>query len=175
MSDITIENKKLYDLIEMKDGLVKIGRKISSELETLEFKIKKYQDKEKVITAKTEPKDLMTRGEIIRLELDRAMKEFEKIAEEIQKTKLEAVPKNIKDEHFALMKKREEMERERNKIALKIQKIKDKLVPILKKEITPFLQEYEDTESVELKEGKILVKTFNYLENWKKAFKNKKR
>jgi predicted nucleic acid-binding Zn-ribbon protein len=172
---IELTNERLYKLIETKDELVKSGRKLSSELETIEFKIKKFQDKEKVITGKTEPKDLMTKGEIIRLELERAMKSFDEIAAQIQEAKLQAIPAQMKADHLALMKKREELETERNKIALKIQKIKDKLVPILKKEITPHLQEFDDTESVELKNGKIIVKTFNYLEDFKKQFRNKKK
>ena len=161
-------------LIEEKNALVKGGRKISSELETVDFKIKKFQDKEKVITGKTEPKDLMTKGEIIRLELERAMENFNKIAAEIQEAKLQAIPADMKADHLALMKKRDELETERNKVALKIQKIKDKLIPILKKEIKPFLKEYDDTESVEIKNGKIMVETFNYLENFKKQFKSKR-
>ena len=172
---VELENVKLFKLIEDKDALVKVGRKISSELETLEFKINKLQEKEKVITGKYEPKDLLARGEIVRLQMERNMKEFNKVSAEIHQAKLDQIPKSMKDDHYALMKIREEKEEERNKIALKIQKIKDKLIPILKKEITPFLKEYEDTQTVELKNGKIVVETFSYLEDFKKQFKNKKR
>jgi predicted nucleic acid-binding Zn-ribbon protein len=171
----TIDNAKLYKLIEDKDTLVKQGRKISSELETIEFKINKLQDKEKVITGKHENKDLATRGEIARLEMERAMKAFDKVAAEIHADKLEAIPKTMKDEHYAFMKKREELERDRNKIALKIQKFKDKLIPMLKKEIKPHLKEFEDTQTVELKDGKVVVETFDYLEDYKARFRSKKR
>jgi hypothetical protein len=73
------------------------------------------------------------------------------------------------------MKKREELERDRNKIALKIQKFKDKLIPMLKKEIKPHLKEFEDTQTVELKDGKVVVETFDYLEDYKARFRSKKR
>jgi predicted nucleic acid-binding Zn-ribbon protein len=170
---IELDNPKLYKLIEEKDALVKSGRKISSELETIQFKIDKLVEKEKVITGKHENKDLMTKGEIIRLELERAMKKYDEIAEEIRLDKLAQIPKKIEEEHLALMKKREELEAERNKIALKIQKFKDKIVPTLKKLIKPHLKEFDDTETVEIKDGKILVKTFNYLEDFKTKFKNR--
>lgn len=170
---IIIDNKKLHDLIATKDELVKGGRKISSELETIEFKINKIQNKEKKITGNCEPKELLTKGEIARLEMERAMKAFDKIAAEIKQTKLDAIPKEMKEEHFALMATREKLENDRNKIALKIQKIKDKLIPMLKKEIKPHLKEFDDTETVEIKDGKVHVKTFNHLDDFKARFKKR--
>lgn len=170
---IILDNKKLHDLIATKDELVKGGRKISSELETIEFKINKLQNKEKKITGNCQPKELLTKGEIARLEMERAMKAFDAIAKEIHDAKLEAIPKDMKDEHFALMEKREKLETERNKVALKIQKIKDKLIPMLKKEITPHLKEFDDTETVEIKDGKVYVKTFNHLDDFKARFKKR--
>jgi hypothetical protein len=170
---IELNNPKLYKLIQEKDALVKSGRKISSELETVQFKIDKLVDKEKIITGKHDNKDLMTQGEIIRLELERTMKKYDDIAEKIRLDKLAQIPKTIEEEHKALMKKRSDLEAERNKIALKIQKYKDKIVPTLKKSIKPFLKEYDDTETVEIKDGKILVKTFNYLEDFKSKFKKR--
>jgi len=172
---IELDNQKMYKLIESKDELVKLGRKISSELETIEFKINKLQDKEKVITGKSESKELLTRGEIARLEMERATKSFDKVAAEIHAFKLAAIPVQMKKDHYDLMAFRETKEEDRNKIALKIQKIKDKLIPLLKKEIEPFLKEYEDTQTVELKNGKIIVETFSYLDDFKKQFKNKKK
>lgn len=171
---ITLENPKLYKLIEEKDALVKTGRKISSELETIEFKINKLQDKEKVITGKHQNKELMTKGEIARLEMERAMKAFDEIANQIHADKLAAIPQTMKDEHFALLKLRSDKEADRNKVALKIQKYKDKMIPLLKKLIKPHLGEFDDTETVEVKDGKILVTTFNYIEDFKKKFKDRK-
>lgn len=168
---IKIFNNKLLKLLVDKNALVKEGRKISSMLETIEFKIKKFQDKEKIITGKYEPKDLMTRGEIIRLELERVMKKFEEISTELKEAKLAQIPAKMKADHEALMAERVKLETERNKIALKIQKIKDRAVPIIKAEVKPHLKEYDDIETAEVVDDHIEVVTFNHVEQFKQKFR----
>lgn len=170
---INIENPKLLALLMEKNDLVTSGRKISSQMETIEFKIKKFQDKEKIITAKIDPKELREKAEALQDAIQKQMKEFDVLAREIQDIKLAGVPAQMKADHLALMKEREQMERDRNKIALKVQKLKDKAVPIIKKEVKPHLQEYDDIETAEIKDGKIVVKTFNHLEQFRANFKKK--
>jgi hypothetical protein len=78
----------------------------------------------------------------------------------------------MKDEHMQLFKDKEKLERDRNKIALKVQKIKDKVIPIIQKEVKPLLlQEYDDIETAKVKDGVVVINTFNHLEDWKAAFK----
>ena len=60
---ITLENKKLHDLIADKDELVNSGRAISKELDIVEVKITRFEEKEKRITEKVvPPKNLTDRG-----------------------------------------------------------------------------------------------------------------
>jgi hypothetical protein len=58
----------------------------------------------------------------MKAEIDALIKEFEKVANEITKTKLDGIPKDLASKHRELMAKREARERERNRIALKIPK-----------------------------------------------------
>jgi seryl-tRNA synthetase len=171
---LTLNNKKLHDLIVLKDTLVYDGRKISQEMDKLEVKIKDYEDQEKKITANTKPpKELEEQGNKLAKEIETIAKELEKIAKEIEASKLAAIPEAIKKEHQDLMKQSEALERDRNKVALKVQKIKDKVVPLIQKEVKPLLKEYDDIETAKVKDGKVVIATFNHLEDFKKKFRNK--
>ncbi len=78
----------------------------------------------------------------------------------------------MKNDHLEVLKQKEKLERERNKVALKVQKIKDKVVPIIQKEVRPLLKdEYDDIETAKLKDGKIVIETFNHIEDFKKKFR----
>lgn len=174
MSNLTIENKKLHDWIVQKDELVSQGRKISGEIEKIEKKIKVYQEKEMEITGKVEPNpELKKEGDELARTIEQSMKRLEAIGNQIEKEKLEAIPQDVKEAHQNLMKEREEKERERNKIALKVQKIKDRVVPLIQKEVKPLLKEYEDIETARTKNGKVVINTFNHLEEFKRKFKSK--
>jgi len=170
---IKLTNKKIITLLSDKDALVTSGRDVSKKIEEVEYKIKTCEDKEKVITLKVEPKELGDRAEKLKLEINEKIKEFEKIASDIVKEKMEAIPKDLEKTHRDLMSEKEKLERERNKIALKVQKIKDRVVPMIKKEVEPQLKEYEDIETAVLKNGEVMVKTFSHLEEFKKSFNAK--
>lgn len=69
----------------------------------------------------------------------------------------------------------EELENKRNKIALQIQKLKEKIIPLVKKETAPQItDEFEDLNTVDMVDGKLTVTTFSHLENWQEAFRKKK-
>jgi len=170
---ITLEHTKLHSLIEDKDALVNIGRGISKNIEDLQKKVLRCEEKEKRITAKViPPKELTDRGDVLVKTLTETDKELEKIIKKINDSKLEAVPKELKDEHYAFLAEIEKLERDRNKIALKVQKIKDKIIPIVQKEVKPLLNdEYDDIETAQAKDGKVIITTFNHLTEFKKRFK----
>lgn len=170
---ITIENKKLHDGIVSKDVLVTEGRKISQQIDILDAKIKQFENKEKRITGKvTPPKELTDKGDAIAKQMEELGNQLNEIARQINQSKLDAIPKEIKDAHFKLLEEKEKLERERNKVALKVQKIKDRLVPLIKKLVIPLLKDqYDDIETAKIKDGKVIIETFNYLEEWKKKFR----
>jgi len=168
---ITIENKKLHDLIVDKDALVNTGRGISRKIDEVEVKIKRLENKEKAITGKIVPsKELTDKGDALVKEMMKKEEELNKLAGEISKMKMAAVPQAMLDDHKQLLKDKEALERERNKVALKVQKIKDKCVPIIQKEVKPLLGEYDDIETAQAKDGKVVIKTFNHLADFKSKF-----
>lgn len=169
---LSLENKRLHDLIVLKDGLVNDGRKISRDIEDIEIKVKRFENKEKAITAKiVPPKELTDKGDTLVKEITKLHTELTKIADAINKSKLDAIPAEIIEEHKALLKEKEKLERERNKVALKVQKIKDKCVPLIQREVKPLLEEYDDIETANVKDGKVVIKTFNHLADFKAKFK----
>lgn len=181
MNSINIENKKLSDLIILKDELVSGGRKISQEIENIELMCKRFEDKEKKITSKViPPKELTDRGDEICKQMAALEDELNKIGKQINDAKLEAVPKEMKEEHLALLREKEVKERDRNKVALKVQKIKDKLIPVIQKEVKPLLQtkrmveidigRFDDIGTAKSKDGVVIIDKFNWLEDWMKKF-----
>jgi predicted nucleic acid-binding Zn-ribbon protein len=170
---ISIDNKKMHDLIVEKDALVTEGRKISGALDEIEKKILKLQDEERKITAKVKVDDLEKQGNKLNDECQAKFDELQKIVKEIEQIKLAAIPKEMKDEHTDLMKKREELERDRNKIFLKVQKIKDKVVPMIQKHVKPLLKEFDDIETAKTKDGLVVINTFNHLEDFKSKFRSR--
>jgi len=169
---ITIENKRVHDYIVQKDELVTIGRGISKDIDAIDVRIKRLEEKEKRITGKVKPpQELVDKGEALVKEVTKLNTELTKIADEINNSKLAAIPEDMKQEHLQLFKDKEKLERERNKIALKVQKIKDKLIPIIQKEVKPLLEKYDDIETAKTKDGKVVIETFNHLEDFKKKFK----
>jgi len=169
---ITIENKRLHDYIVNKDALVEDGRAISRQIETIDIKVKRLEEKEKRITSKiTPPKELTDKGDALVKQITDLHTELQKIADGINKSKLEAIPKEMIEEHKQLLKDKEMLERDRNKIALKVQKIKDRVIPIIQKEVKPQLAEYDDIETAKTKDGKVVISTFNHLADFKAKFR----
>lgn len=169
---ITIENKRLHDLIALKDVEVAGGRKISQEIEKDETKIKRFEEKEKRITGKViPPKEMIEKGNNLIKEMKAIEAEVVKISDEINKIKLDAIPKEMREDHMAVLKHKENLERERNKVALKVQKIKDKIIPMVQKFVKPMLAEYDDIETAYAKDGKVLITTFNHLDDFKAKFR----
>jgi hypothetical protein len=169
---ITLDSKKIHDLLVMKDEIVDEGRIVSKKIEAIEKKAKVFEDKEKELTAKIiPPKDITDRGDVIVKQIQKLDKELADIIKEINESKLNAVPTKMKEEHLQLLKDKEVLERDRNKLALKVQKVKDKVIPLVQKEVKPLLGEYDDIETAKVKDGKVVITTFNRLEEWKANFK----
>lgn len=166
-----LNNPKIVGYLKDKDTLIKEGRSISSFIEKLELRIAINDKAQRKITAKVETKELIKKGNALQTEINAKLKELEEVAYQIQRKKLNAIPVKIKEEFFELKGKKEALEKDRNKVALKVQKIKDRMIPLIQKEVKPLLKEYEDIETVILKDGQAEVKVFDRLADWKKSFK----
>lgn len=168
-----IINPKLRLLLLEKDEFVKKGRSVSNDIEKLDKKIEDAKTRQREYTNNCNPEDLIAKGNAIEKQVNDLLKVLETIGNEVQATKIAAIPAKEIKQYETLKAEREEKERERNKLALKVQKIKDKAIPMIQKAVQPSLGEYEDMESAQIKGEKIIVTTFSHLEEWKKAFKKK--
>lgn len=72
-----------------------------------------------------------------------------------------------------ISRKIEKLETERNKIGLKVQKIKDDIVLPFAREIKKDLGKYEDLQTLNLINGKIVVNVFDYIEQYKEELDKK--
>lgn len=170
---IILKNKKIIEYLLQKEELVKNGRKISKDIEKIQKEIERLDKEERKITDKVLPKDLIDEGEKLKAEINAKIEVLGEISKKIGDAKLSAIPETMVKKHYKLRDDKEQLERERNKIALKIQKVKDRLIPLVKKEVAPQLQEFEDIEKVEIKKGEAVVSVFNHVEEFKKTFKKK--
>jgi len=74
-----------------------------------------------------------------------------------------------------LSKQIEDLETERNKLALQIQKVKDKVIPIVQKEMEGKLGEYEEISEVKTTEdGQVDIAIYDQVEQFKEYLKEKK-
>lgn len=170
---IILDNPKLVQMLKDKEIIVNEGRKISIELDFVQKDISDFEAKERKITLKVNPRAKIEAGNKLKFDINKKLKELEKLGKEIEKEKLAAIPKDIKDKHIALLKKKADLENQRNKLALKVQKIKDRLIPIVQRDVKPQLKEYEDIETAKVVDDKVEITTFSYLEDWKKNFNKK--
>lgn len=173
MKTIKIKDKRVLKYLQDKDELVKSGRRISDEITRIETKITDCETKEKKITANRQNAELGNKAEELKTQINALIKEFEKVASDITVDKLSAIPKELEKTHKDLLKLKEDREQERNKIALKVQKIKDRVIPIIHKEVKPQLVEYEDIQTAEIVKDEVVVKIYSKLEEWKEAYQKK--
>jgi hypothetical protein len=96
------------------------------------------------------------------------------IKQEIFDRMIKEVPAELHTKYDELRKKKEELETERNKIALKAMKFNDKIIPLGKELMKPFIEDqYDDYETLMLEGDEIVATIFNHLSEWKAKFKKK--
>ena len=171
---IELENAKLTKLITDKGALVEKGRAVSEEIETLENEMAlidaMLQEEEK----KVDISDILEKEKAVSARVDEAIKEMQALKQEIFDRMTAQVPKEPKLRYEEIKTLKEEKETERNKIALKAQKFNDKIIPLGRELMKPFLQDmYEDYDSLYLEDGKVIASIFSHLNEFKLNFKKK--
>ncbi len=171
---ITIESDKLKELLTKKGGLIAIGRSKSDEIESIEKQMEELDVKIQAEEKKVDIKDLDEKAKTISAKVDEAIKEMQGIKEEIYARMKAQVPPEFGQQYDELKKKKEDLETERNKIALKAQKFNDKIIPLGKECMKPFLKDqYDDYDSLSLEDDEIVATIFNHLVDFKNNFKKK--
>jgi len=169
---ITIDNEKLKKLITEKSELVNEGRSISIEIEKLEKDMEELNVQIAQIEKTVNIEEFHEEERKISEEVNKAIERMKAIQQEIYNKIKDFVPKEMGDEYDELKKKKEALEEKRNKIALKAQKFNDKIIPLGRKVMKPFLEDaFDDYDSIRLDNGEIVCTIFNHLEDFKANFK----
>lgn len=171
---ITISDDKLKNLLIKKGELIISGRaktdeiiKIEQEMLGLDIKI---QEEEKKVNIS----DLNDKQKAISAKVDEAIKEMEEVKKEIFDRMTKQTNPEFRTQYEEFRKRLEVLETERNKIALKAQKYNDKIMPMGRELIKPFLVDtYDDYDSLFIENEEITATIFNHLVDFKINFKKK--
>jgi len=172
--NITIENDKLKDLLTKKGELINRGRAKSEEIEQLEKEMEEVDKQVQEAEAKVEIKDLLMREQVSVKKVEAEIEDMKEIKKEIFDRMIKQVPPELHTKYEELKKKKEDLETERNKIALKAQKFNDKIIPLAKDIMKPFLEDqFDDYDTLQLEGDEIVATIFNHLVDFKNNFKKK--
>ena len=171
---ITIENPKLKTYLQKKAGLVDLGRTKSAKIEELEKQMeeldKKIQEEEK----KVDITDFLEKEKSITAKVEEAIKEMNALKQQIYDKMIKEVSPDLHTKYDETKKEKENLETERNKIALKAQKFSDKIIPLARQMMKPFLADrFDDFDTNQLQDGEIVATIFNHLTDFKNNFKKK--
>lgn len=172
--NVTIESAKLKTLLEKKGELITTGRAKSEEIIKIDQEMLEIDTKLQVEEKKVDISDLNDKQKAIGAKVDEAIKEMQAIKEEIFDRMMKQTPPELRTQYDELKKKKEDLETERNKIALKCQKWNDRIIPIGRELMKPFLKDqWEDYDTLYLENGEIYATIFSHLADFKNNFKKK--
>ena len=171
---ITLENEKMKTLLTEKSNPVVSGRAVSVDIENIEAEMQEIDYKMKEIEKTVDISEFIEREKEISAKVDVAIKEMEQVQNEIRDKMLANIPSDLGDKYDELKNKKEALENDRNKIALKVQKYNDKIIPMGRKLMKPYLEDiYDDYDTISLEDGKIVASIFNHVNDFKANFKKK--
>ncbi len=173
--ELKLNNPELKKLIVEKGEIVKTGRAKSIEISKLEIEMadteKKLMEEEK----KVDLKEFTKKEKNITKRMEACIKDMNGVTKEIWAKIRKETSQELRDKYDEANSAKEKLENERNKIALKAQKYNDKIIPLGREIMTPFLKdEFEDYDTIMVKDGEIICAIFSHLEDFKINF-NKKR
>lgn len=171
---VQISNEKLKKLLEQKGELIVVGRATSEEIELID---KEMDETDKLIQAeeaKVDISDIDVKQRATGERVDEAIKEMNALKQEIYERMMAQTTPELRTKYDELKKKKDELETQRNKVALKAQKYNDKIIPIAREMMKPFLQDqFEDYDSLQLEGEEIVATIFSHLNDFKTNFKKK--
>ena len=171
---VQIESDKLKSLLLKKAELITVGRAKSNEIEKLEKEMEETDQLIQVEEKKVNIDDLLSREKVQTKIVEECIEKMKVIKQEIYDRMIKEVPPELHTKYDELRKKKEELETERNKIALKAQKYNDKIIPLGKELMKPFIEDqYDDYDTLQLVGEEIEATIFNHLVDWKSNFKKR--
>lgn len=173
---IILQSEELKTLIEEKGKLITEGRAKSVEIEKLEAEM---EDINKSLIEEEKKVDLTEfhkKEKAVTKRMEKCIADIEVVKDAIfAKIKAET-PQELRDKYETVNKQKEEAETERNKIALEAQKYNDLIIPLSRDLIKPSLQdEWEDNDSIMIKDGEIVASIFSHLNDFKIQFNTRKK
>ena len=174
MRTVEIKDNKLKDLIEKKSALIMEGRAVSEEVEATEVQMKEVDDKLVAAEKLVDITDLDVKAKDITDRFNVIQEDMNALNKEVMERLSANAPKEFKEEYDALKVKKDELEEKRNKIALNAQKYNDKIIPLTRKLMKPFLEdEFDDYEGVSIENDIIVGRIFNHVEDFKSSYRAK--
>lgn len=171
---VTIEDAKLHKLLSEKSALIIEGRAVSEQIDKLEKEMDEIDTQVRQIEKTVNIEEFHAQEQEIVAEVERATAKMQEIQKQIYAKIKEVVPEEMGKDFDEAKKKKEELEEKRNKIALKAQKYNDKIVPLGRKLMKPFLEDdFDDYDSIRLDNDVIVCTIFNHLVDFKTNFKKK--
>jgi len=171
---IQLSDEKLKKLIIAKGELVTKGRGVSVEIEAIEKEMEEVNQQLMAEEKKVNIDDILEKEKALTLKVEEAIAEMKVFKQEIFDRMKAQVPPELGVKYDELKKTLEDKETERNKIALKAQKYNDKIIPISRELMKPFLKDqYEDYDSLYLEDNEIVATIFSHLSDFKNNFKKK--
>ena len=175
MKEIELNDDKLKKLLNDKKTLIDEGRAISDRLEFLEKEMQSIDEQMIEEEKKVDISDLNANAEEITARFNVIKEEMEALNKTVAKRLADETPQELKEKYHTMKEEKDKLEEDRNKIGLKAQKYNDKIIPIVRKLLTPhLLDEFDDFESVAVEDGVIKGKIFNHIEDYKVAFRKRK-
>jgi poly-D-alanine transfer protein DltD len=171
---IKLQDPKLQNLLTAKGELIKSGIEISKEIEVIEQAMNEVDLKVQEVEKSVDISDLLEKEQAVTAYVEKCIKDMEAIKREIFDRMKAKTPKELYEKYEALTEEKKQKEEARNKLALKAQKYTDKIKPIGKRLLSPFLTTRgDDYDSIKLENGEIVCTVFNHFDEYEKLYKKK--
>lgn len=172
---VSFEDADLRELLKEKNDLILEGREVSVEIEQLEVEMKAADEAITAIEKAVDAKDLNEEADVLTKDMNVVFEKMQDVKKRLgERLKAAVAPEAIAVYENAKNKK-EELENKRNKIGLKVQQFNDKIIPITRDLMKPYLNdEFEDYDTVRIEDGKIVGTIFSHMESFKEAFAKRK-
>jgi len=171
---IQLTDEKIKKLIIAKGELVTKGRAVSEEIDVIEKDMAEINDQLIAEEKKVNIEDILEKEKLLTAKVEEAIAEMKVYKQEIFDRMKAQVPQELGTKYETLKKVLEDKETERNKIALKAQKYNDKIIPIGRELMKPFLKDqYEDYDSLYIEDGEVYATIFSHMADFKNNFKKK--
>lgn len=173
---IVLEDKKLTKLLQEKSEMILEGRKVSEDIDAIQAEMDEVDKEVQAIEATVEADDLKAQAEELTKEFNAVMTKMEDNQKELRKRLHDIVPQELKEKYESKKKEKENLENMRNRLALKAQKWNDKIIPLGRKLMKPFIEDmYEDYDTLRLENGEVVATLFSHLDDFKKNFSAKQK